>query len=186
MIFSEMRVCGAFAIDLERRVDERGFFARSWCQQEFETQGLTARLVQINVSHNVHRGTLRGMHFQVSPHEEAKAVSCIQGAIYDVVLDLRPYSPTYLAWAAEELTAENHRSLYIPVGCAHGFQTLTEHAQVLYFMSEFYSPRHGRGVRYDDPAFGIKWPLEVTSISDADLSWPAFQPIMNAEMGRLA
>jgi dTDP-4-dehydrorhamnose 3,5-epimerase len=145
--------------------------------REFEVHGLTSRLVQINVSHNVSRGTLRGMHFQLSPHEEAKVVSCTQGAIYDVVLDLRPESPTYLAWVAEELTAASRKALYIPEGCAHGFQTLIEDSQVLYLMSEYYAPGHGRGVRYDDPAFGIEWPLEVTSISDADRSWPAYLPV---------
>jgi dTDP-4-dehydrorhamnose 3,5-epimerase len=177
MIFAETRVRGAFVIELERRTDERGCFARAWCQREFEAQGLVTRLVQINISHNIHRGTLRGMHFQLSPYEEAKVVSCTQGAIFDVVLDLRPNSPTYLAWAAEKLTAENRRALYIPEGCAHGFQTLMADTQVLYLMSEFYAPSHGRGVRYDDQVFGIEWPLEVACIADADRSWPDYQPI---------
>lgn len=176
MIFTETRVRGAYAIDLERRIDERGFFARTWCQDEFRAHGLIARLAQINVSHNACRGTLRGMHYQQPPHEEVKVVSCTQGAIYDVVVDLRRDSPTYLAWDAVELTAENGRMLYVPAGCAHGFQTLTDDAQLLYLMSEFHSPAQARGVRHDDPALSIAWPLPVTCISDADRRWPDYQP----------
>jgi dTDP-4-dehydrorhamnose 3,5-epimerase len=175
MIFAETRVRGAYEIDLERREDERGFFARTWCLNEFKSLGLTARIVQVNVSHNKHRGTLRGMHYQAAPREEAKVVSCTQGAVFDVVLDLRPDSPTYLAWAAAELSATNHRALYVPEGCAHGFQTLADDTQLLYLMSEFFQTEQGRGVRHDDPAFGIEWPLAVSRISDADRHWPAFQ-----------
>lgn len=175
MIFSETKVEGAYVVELEPRADARGFFARAWCQKEFGARGLTARVAQINVSHNVRKGTLRGMHYQMDPHGEAKIVSCTKGAIYDVVLDLRADSPTYLEWAAAELTAENHRMLFIPEGCAHGFQTLADDTQLLYLMSEFYAPEHARGVRYDDPAFGIRWPLAVEMISDADRTWPAYQ-----------
>jgi dTDP-4-dehydrorhamnose 3,5-epimerase len=176
MIFNETKLPGVYVIDLERSVDERGFFARAWCEREFAAHGLTARLSQINVSHNALRGTLRGMHWQRAPHEEAKAVSCLRGAIYDVALDLRADSPTYLQWFAAELTAENRRQMFIPAGCAHGFQTLTDDAEALYFMSEFYSPQHGAGVRYDDSAFAIQWPLPVTNISPADQAWPDFSP----------
>jgi dTDP-4-dehydrorhamnose 3,5-epimerase len=174
MIFTETRVQGAHVIDLERRADERGFFARLWCQREFEAQGLTARLTQVNISSNVRKGTLRGMHFQIGPHEEAKVVSCSRGAICDVVLDLRRASPTYLRWDAVELNANNRRMLYIPEGCAHGFQSLADDAELLYLMSEFYSPEHARGVRYNDPAFDIHWPLPVAAISDADRTWPDY------------
>jgi len=180
MIFAEMPLAGAYVIDLERRSDQRGFFARTWCQKEFEAHGLAVSLAQINLSHNVNKGTMRGMHYQCAPFEEAKVVSCTQGAIFDVILDLRPYSPTYLNWTAEELNADNHRALYIPEGCAHGFQTLADNSQVLYFMSEFYAPEHGRGVRYDDPAFAIEWPLAVTSISAADRSWPFYKILSNS------
>jgi dTDP-4-dehydrorhamnose 3,5-epimerase len=174
MIFTETAVRGAYVLDLERRSDARGFFARAWCSREFEARGLTPRLAQVNVSANVRKGTLRGMHYQRPPHREAKVVSCIRGAIYDVVLDLRRDSPTYQRWAAAELTAESHRMLYIPEGCAHGFQTLTDDAEVLYLMSEFYAPGHSAGVRHDDPAFAIEWPLPVACISDADRAWPAY------------
>jgi len=175
MIFTETRVKGAFVIDLERRTDHRGLFARVWCQHEFEARGLTARLAQVNVSFNPFKGTLRGMHLQASPHEEAKVVSCTRGAIYDVVLDLRQGSPTYLRWDAVELTDANRRMLYVHAGCAHGFQTLEDETGLLYLMSEFYSPEDARGVRYDDPAFGIRWPLAVESISDRDRAWPDYE-----------
>jgi dTDP-4-dehydrorhamnose 3,5-epimerase len=174
MIFTKTRVKSALVIDLERRVDERGAFARVWCQKDCEAQGLVPRLAQVNVSWNVRKGTLRGMHFQLSPHAEAKVVSCTRGAIYDVVLDLRRDSPTYLVWDAVELNAGNRRMLYIPEGCAHGFQTLEDETELLYLMSEFYSPEHARGVRHNDPAFGIRWPLPVASISEADRLWPDY------------
>jgi dTDP-4-dehydrorhamnose 3,5-epimerase len=175
MIFRETAVSGAFVIDPERRTDARGFFARTWCQKEFEAHGLTAKLSQVNISGNLLKGTLRGMHYQRRPHEEAKAVNCIRGAIHDVVLDLRRDSMTYLKWDAVELTAENHRMLYVPEGCAHGFQTLTDDAEVLYLMSEFYAPGFSEGVRYNDPAFGIAWPLNVEVISDADRTWRDYE-----------
>ena len=143
---------------------------------EFADHGLTSRLAQISVSQSLARGTLRGMHFQVPPHEEAKVVSCPQGAVYDVVLDLRVNSPTYLVWDAAELTRDNGRSLYIPAGCGHGFQTLVDDTHVLYLISEFYAPVAARGVRYDDPGLGIAWPLPVTCISERDRSWPDFSP----------
>ena len=131
-------------------------------------------MCQINISASTHKGTLRGLHYQRPPHQEAKIVSCIRGAIHDVILDLRRAAPTYLHWIAVELTAENHRMLYVPEGCAHGFQTLVDDAEVLYLMSEFHAPGHAAGVRYNDSAFAIDWPLKVTAISEADLSWPDY------------
>jgi dTDP-4-dehydrorhamnose 3,5-epimerase len=175
MFFTQIRVAGAYVLDLERRTDDRGYFARAWCQGEFESRGLTGRLAQVNVSGNARKGTVRGMHYQISPYQEAKVVSCTRGGIYDVVVDLRPESPTHRCWAAVELTAGNRRMLYVPEGCAHGYQTLADDTELLYLMSEFYSPEHARGVRYDDPAFGIEWPLAVGALSDADRSWPDYQ-----------
>jgi dTDP-4-dehydrorhamnose 3,5-epimerase len=175
MKFTECRVSGAYVIDLDRRSDERGYFARAWCQREFEARGLNPRIVQINVSANARKGTLRGMHFQRPPAREAKVVSCTRGAIYDVVLDLRPDSPTYLCWDRAELTMTNRRMFYIPEDCAHGFQTLADDTEVLYFMSGFYSADHATGVRHDDPAFRIEWPLAVSAVSEADRNWPAYE-----------
>jgi dTDP-4-dehydrorhamnose 3,5-epimerase len=176
MIFTPISIHGACVIDLERRTDSRGYFARAWCHREFEKQGLATQLAQVNISRTERKGTVRGMHYQVTPHQEAKVVCCVQGAVYDVVLDLRRDSPTWLKWAAMKLTADDRSMLYVPNGCAHGFQTLTDETDVLYFMSEFYSPDHARGVRFDDPAFGIEWPLAVADISDADRAWPDFAP----------
>jgi len=175
MIFAATKVAGAYLVDLECRSDQRGFFARAWCSKEFEARGLTARLAQVNVSGNARKGTVRGLHYQLAPYREAKIVRCSRGAIYDVAVDLRPDSPTHLRWAAVELTAGNRRMLYVPEGCAHGYQTLTDDTELLYLMSESYSPEHARGVRYDDPTFGIEWPLAVENLSEADRSWPDYQ-----------
>lgn len=174
MIFTETPLAGAFVIEIEKLEDERGFFARSWCQREFRTRGLNPRLVQCNISFNAKKGTLRGMHFQIAPHQEAKLVRCTAGAIYDVIVDLRSDSPTFLQWFAFELTAANHRMLYVPEGLAHGFQTLVDHAEVLYQMSEFYHPECSRGVQWDDPAFGIRWLLPNPILSNRDQSYPEF------------
>jgi dTDP-4-dehydrorhamnose 3,5-epimerase len=174
MLFTETKVRGAFLIDIERRQDERGYFARTFCQREFAALGLNPRIAQLNWSRNISKGTLRGMHYQIVPHQEAKVISCARGAMYDVVLDLRVDSPSYRTWAAAELTAENRRMLSIPEGCAHGFQTLADDTEVLYLMSEFYSPAQSRGIRFDDPAFQIEWLLPVSCISDADRYWPDF------------
>jgi dTDP-4-dehydrorhamnose 3,5-epimerase len=178
MLFIETKVFGAYVIDLERRADERGYFARVWCEKELQAHGLTARVAQVNVSGNARKGTLRGMHHQLAPRQEVKIVTCTRGAIYDVALDLRRDSPTYLKWVAAELTAANRRMLYIPEGCAHGFQTLADDTELLYLMSEFYSPELARGVRCDDPAFGIEWPLAVTCMSAADRDWPDYPNIL--------
>ena len=174
MIFSETRFAGAYCIEPERREDHRGFFARLWCQRELEEHGLTSQLAQLNVGFTVHKGGIRGMHFQIAPRQEVKIVRCTRGALFDVIVDLRPTSATYRRWIGMELTAENHRMLYVPEGCAHGYQTLIDDTELCYMASEFYVPDGARGVRYNDPAFGIEWPLAVTSISDADRSWPDY------------
>ncbi len=176
MIFAKMGIPGAFLIDLERQEDERGFFARSWCQMEFEERGLNARLVQCNVSFNRKRATLRGLHYQAKPYQEAKLVRCTRGAVYDVIVDLRADSPAYLRWEAAELTEDNRRMLYVPEGCAHGFQTLEDGTEVFYQMSETYRPEYARGVRWDDPAFGIRWPDGERIISVRDNGYLDFVP----------
>ena len=175
MIFTETTLKGAFVIELEKHEDERGFFARTFCRTEFETQGLNPNFVQCNISYNKKKDTLRGMHYQVAPYQEAKLVSCTRGALYDVIIDLRPDSPTYCRWLAVELSAENYQMLYIPECFAHGFQTLEDNTLVLYQMSEFYHPECARGNRWDDPAFGIKWPLSNRVVSKKDLSYPDFK-----------
>lgn len=172
MIFTPTRIPGAVSIDLEKHLDHRGFFARVWSSQDFERQGLRSGFVQANMAFNHRTGTLRGLHYQVAPHQEAKLVRCTRGAVFDVVLDLRPDSATYREWAGVELSSENRRMLYIPEGCAHGYQTLTDDAELFYLVSAFYSPEAERGIRYDDPAFEIGWPLDVGSISDKDRNWP--------------
>jgi dTDP-4-dehydrorhamnose 3,5-epimerase len=162
---------GAYIIEPEKREDERGFFARTWCQQEFITHGLDPNLVQCNISFNKQRGTLRGMHFQLPPYAEAKLVRCTTGAIYDVIVDLRSNSTTFLQWTAVELTADNRQALYVPKGFAHGFQTLQDGTEVFYQMSDFYAPYYARGFRWNDPKFGIQWPEPVTMISERDRTY---------------
>jgi dTDP-4-dehydrorhamnose 3,5-epimerase len=174
MIFKETNLKGAFIIEPEIMADERGFFARTWCAREFEAHGLTPKLVQCNISFNKQKGTLRGMHYQVVPHEEAKVVRCTMGTIYDVIIDLRPNSSTYKRWASVDMSAENRRMLYVPEGFAHGFLTLEDDTEVFYQMSEFYAPECARGVRWNDPAFNITWPLGVTVISEKDGQYPNF------------
>ena len=175
MIFIETQLKGAFIIKPERLEDERGFFARTWCQREFEAHGLNSRLVQCNISFNKKAGTLRGMHYQAAPYEEAKLVRCTQGAIYDAIIDLRPESPTFKQYTAIVLTAQNRQMLYVPEGFAHGFLTLEDHTEVFYQMSEFYAPEYARGIRWNDPAFNIQWPADVQIISDRDQNLPDFE-----------
>jgi dTDP-4-dehydrorhamnose 3,5-epimerase len=163
---------GAWVIQPQPHKDERGFFARTFCAEEFAAHGLVKTFVQCNTSWNTRSGTVRGLHYQLSPSCEAKLVRCIAGAIFDVIVDLRPASPTYLQSYSAELTADNRSALYIPKMFAHGFQTLTDDTEVFYQMSEFYAPQLGRGLRYDDPKLGINWPLSVASISTQDVSWP--------------
>jgi len=174
MTFHKTNIAGVFEIRPELVVDERGFFGRSWCQQEFASHGLNSRLVQCNISGSLRKGTLRGMHYQVAPFAETKLVRCTRGSIFDVALDLRPDSPTYRNWTAAILTAENHHMLSIPEGCAHGFLTLEDNCEVFYQMSEFYHPETARGVRWNDPAFGVDWPAKAEVISARDASYPDF------------
>lgn len=175
MIFEETKLRGAFLVGLERREDSRGFFARTWCANEFADQGLTTEVVQANVSFNPRQGTLRGMHFQHAPHAETKLVRCTSGAIYDVIIDLRPESETYKQWLGVELTADNRRALFVPEGFAHGYQTLAPDSEVFYQVSEYYTPGAEGGVRWDDPAFGIEWPdPDDAFLSEKDRSWPDF------------
>jgi dTDP-4-dehydrorhamnose 3,5-epimerase len=174
MIFSGTQFEGAWLIDIEPREDDRGFFARTWCRLEFAAQRLDAEIAQESISYNRYRGTLRGLHFQRSPHEETKVVRCTRGAIFDAIVDIRPHSSTYLLWQGFELTGENRRALYIPKGFAHGFQTLTNNVEVTYQISAFYAAEAAGGYRYDDPTFGITWPLPVAVVSRRDRDWPIF------------
>lgn len=175
MIFRDTKLAGAYILELETIGDERGFFARAWCERELEARGLNAHMVQANLSFNRKKGTLRGLHYQVAPYEEAKLVRCFRGAIYDVIIDLRPDSPTYMQWIGVELTAENRKLLYVPEHLAHGYQTLVDNTEVFYQVSQFYSPVAERGVWWNDPAFGIKWPEAADRIiSSKDRSWPPY------------
>ena len=174
MIFTETALEGVFVVTPEPREDHRGFFARTWCQREFAAHGLEQRLVQCSVSFNRRRGTLRGMHYQAEPHAEAKLIRCTRGAIWDVALDLRPGSPSFRQHVAQELTGAHRVALYIPEGVAHGFQTLVDDTEVLYQMSEFYAPEAQRGVRFDDPAFAIPWPLPEPILLARDRTYPDF------------
>lgn len=175
MIFRETKLPGVFEIDLEAKLDERGFFARTWCQKEFATHGLNTKLVQCSVSFNTRKGTLRGMHYQVAPHAETKLIRCTQGAIYDVVLDLRPQSPKFKDCIGVVLTAEKRNMIYVPEGCAHGFLTLEVETEVFYQVSEFHSQKSARGVRFDDPAFRIAWPEKIAVISERDRNYSNFE-----------
>lgn len=174
MFFTETKLPGAYLLALQKREDERGFFARSWCQQEFADHDLVTCMVQGNVSYNRQAGTLRGLHYQVAPYGEVKVVRCTRGALYDVIVDLRVASPTYKEWLGVELTADNYQMLYVPAGFAHGFITLAPETEATYQVSQFYTPGAERGLRYDDPAFAIEWPTPVQVISDKDQSWPNF------------
>ena len=176
MRFIRTNLSGAWLIELEPIADDRGYFMRSYCARSFLEHGLETHFVQHSRSYSVRKGTLRGMHFQTAPHTEVKIVSCIAGAIYDVIVDLRLESPTYRKWQAFELTAESQQQLYVPAGFAHGFQTLTEGAGVSYLISSLYEPSASTGVPYDDPALGIAWPLSVEAISDRDRSWAPLAP----------
>ncbi len=174
MIFTETKLKGAFIIEPERFEDERGFFARTWCRRELEVHGLNSNLAQCNLSFNKKKGTLRGMHYQAAPYLEAKLIRCSMGSIYDVIIDLRPDSETFKQWVSIELSAENRKMLYIPEEFAHGFLTLEDNAEVFYQMSEFYYPEYARGVRWNDPAFSVHWPIEVVVISNRDRDHPDF------------
>ncbi len=174
MIFTETPLAGAYTIALEPREDERGFFARAFCQNELAAHGLETGIAQANMSYNFKRGTLRGMHYQLPPHAEVKMVRCIAGAIYDVIVDLRPGSPTRLKWHGVELSAANRTMLYVPTGFGHGYQSLTDDSEVLYLVTEFYAPGAERGLRWDDPAIGIRWPIPNPILSPKDAIHPDY------------
>jgi dTDP-4-dehydrorhamnose 3,5-epimerase len=175
MIFTQTILNGAYILELQKFEDERGFFARTWCQQEFKDLGINAKLVQCNISFNKKKGTLRGMHYQTAPYEEAKLIWCTRGAIYDVIIDIRPHSKTFKQWVSVDLTAENRKMLFIPEGFAHGFLTLMDCTEVVYQMSEFYMPEFARGIRWNDPAFHIQWPSQhIEIISEKDKQYSNF------------
>ncbi|HEY9812669.1 MAG TPA: dTDP-4-dehydrorhamnose 3,5-epimerase, partial [Candidatus Sericytochromatia bacterium] len=179
--FTETKLKGAYVIEVEPVADERGFFARSWCQKEFAEHGLNPNLVQCNISFNLKKGTLRGMHYQAKPYQEAKLIRCTRGAIYQVVIDIRPDSLTFKQWVAVELTTENRKMLYVPKGMASGFQTLMDNTEVFYQMAEFYHPESAKGLRWDDPTFGVEWPNEVLVISAPDRSHSLFNDFVVGE-----
>jgi dTDP-4-dehydrorhamnose 3,5-epimerase len=174
LLFTETKLKGAFLIEPERYEDERGFFARNWSRREFESQGISARLAECNISFNKRKGTLRGMHYQAAPHAQAKVVRCTMGAVFDCILDLRPDSRTFKQWFGSELTAQNRLMLFIPEGFAHGFQTLQDETEIFYQMSDYYVAESSRGVRWNDPAFGIVWPPDQRIIIERDQSYPDF------------
>ena len=175
MIFTETKLLGAYIIDIEPIKDQRGFFARTWCSRVFENQGLVTQMVQYNISFNYTQGTVRGLHYQVAPHSEVKLFKCIRGTVYHIIVDLRPESSTYKSWIAEKLSDKNRRMLYVPEGFASGYQTLEDNCEVFYQVSEYYKPNSERGIRWNDPSFGITWPTQVTIVSDKDKSFPDFE-----------
>lgn len=172
MKFHPTKIDGVVVVDIAPISDDRGFFARGWCTDEFAEHGLTASWVQSNIGHSTRAGTLRGMHYQAAPHAEVKLVRCTSGAVFDVAVDLRPDSPTYLAWVGVTLRADERQMIYIPDGCAHGYQTLVDDSEIHYFTSHRYVGSAAMGARFDDPAFGIEWPAEVSMVSDQDRGWP--------------
>jgi len=174
MEFMETSLKGAYLIDIEKKGDDRGFFARVFCRKEFQNMGLSKEFKQVNTSFSALKGTLRGMHYQLMPSAEVKVVRCISGAIFDVILDLRPDSPSYGHWFSKILNSENRLMMYVPRGFAHGFMTLTENTEVFYFSSEFFTPQLEKGIRYDDPNFNIEWPIKPTEISQKDANWKNF------------
>ena len=179
MKFTETPIKGVFTIELEKRGDDRGFFARLFCEREFQQHGLNPRIVQGNNSVSRYRGTLRGIHYQLAPKAEDKTFRCVRGSLFDVVIDLRPESPTFLKHFATELTAENRTMIHVPQGCANSFLTLEDNTEIFYLASEFYSPEHERGIRYNDPKLGIQWPMEPVVISDKDRNHPDFNPAIH-------
>lgn len=175
MEFKETSIQGVFAVTLKKIEDSRGYFARGWCKNELADHGLAADFIQLNTAMSHRKGTIRGMHYQEAPHQEAKFVRCTRGALFDVAVDLRPASSTYGLWIGMELSADNGAMLYIPEGCAHGYQTLEPHTEMYYLTNALYAPTAAKGVRYDDPALGIQWPLPVSIVSEADRKWPTIK-----------
>ncbi len=176
MIFKETKLRGSFIIELEKINDDRGFFARAFCKKEFETHGLISNFVQSNISYNIKKNTIRGIHYQVAPFQEIKLGRCTKGAMYDIIIDLRPESSTYKQWIGVELNTYNSKMIYIPEGFAHGYQALMDNTEFFYHTSQFYSPEHERGIRWDDPLFAIEWPIDVNVITDKDRNWPDYLP----------
>ena len=174
MIFKETKLHGAFIIEIQKLTDDRGFFGRTWCKKEFDAHGLNSDVVQANASYNKVKGTLRGMHFQKAPYSETKTIRCVAGSIYDVIIDIRPESPTFKQWIGVELTPQNGLMLYVPEGFAHGFITLEDHTSVHYMVTAYYTPGAEGGVRYDDPVFNIQWPIEPTLVSPKNMAIPPF------------
>lgn len=181
MIFHKTKLEGAFIVELDKKEDDRGFFARAFCQAEFAEHGVPTRVVQANMSYNHQKGTLRGMHYQIAPASEPKFIRCIRGAIWDVIIDMRPQSSTYLQHIGVELSADNRTAIYVPDMFAHGNQALTDGAELLYLVGEFYTPGCERGVRYNDPAIGIEWPLPITAITEKDKGWPLLNPSLEIQ-----
>lgn len=175
MIFNETKLKGAYIIEIKQLADERGFFGRLWCKKEMEEHGLNGNVVQVNTSSSKSKGTIRGLHYQKHPYEETKLMRCTKGAIYDVIIDLRKDSPTFLEWIGVELTDDNYKMLYVPEGFAHGFITLADNTEVIYLVTQFYTPGAEAGIRFDDPQFKINWPVEVTTVSEKDRSHPDFK-----------
>jgi dTDP-4-dehydrorhamnose 3,5-epimerase len=174
MIFRETRLKGAYLVEIKKLEDERGFFGRAWCQEEFEAHGLNGTIRQINTSYTIKKGTIRGMHYQVDPYQEAKFIRCTRGSVFDVIIDLRPDSPTFLEWVGHVLSADNFQMVYVPGNFAHCILSLEDHCEIYYPVTQFYTPGAERGIRYNDPAFHIEWPVEVAHVSDKDLSHPDF------------
>ncbi len=174
MIFTETKLKGAFILEIKQIADERGFFGRSWCRKEMEEHGLNGNVVQANTSFSKSKGTIRGLHYQKHPYEETKLMRCTKGAIYDVIIDLRKDSPTFLEWIGVELTENNYKMLYVPEGFAHGFITLADNSEVTYLVTQFYTPGAEAGIRFNDPQFNINWPVEVSTVSEKDKSHPYF------------
>ena len=175
MLFNETQIEGAWLVNLQRNGDERGFFARAWCAKEFEKFGITSKLCQANLSYSLKSGTLRGMHYQVEPNSEMKAVRCIRGALFDVIIDLRPMSKTYKQWIGYELNDDNKLMLVVPESCAHGFLTLSDKSEAFYLASSAYAPESERGLRWNDPSFNVKWPFNPIEISNKDKSWSNYE-----------
>jgi dTDP-4-dehydrorhamnose 3,5-epimerase len=174
MIFTETKLKGAWIIEIKKIEDDRGFFGRSWCRHEFEERGLNGNLCQINTSLTLKKGTIRGMHYQIDPYQETKFIRCTRGRIYDVIVDLRPNSPTFLQWVGNELSADNYKMVYVPENFAHGFVSIEDNSEVYYPVTQFYTPGAERGSRWNDPAFNIKWPVEIKIVSEKDRNHPDF------------
>jgi dTDP-4-dehydrorhamnose 3,5-epimerase len=174
MIFTETKLKGAWVIEIKKLEDDRGFFGRSWCRNEFEEHGLNGNICQINTSLTLNKGTIRGMHYQIDPYQETKFIRCTRGRIYDVIVDLRPASPTFMQWIGNELSADDYKMVYVPENFAHGFVSLEDYSEVYYPVTQFYAPGAERGIKWNDPALNIKWPVEVKIVSEKDSTHPDF------------